>query len=285
MPHRFYCNPLSITAEGVEGPEGAEGAGGSGGVCRLDAEESRHARKVLRLAAGAAVELFDGEGRLAEAVIESVAPSGVDCRVTAVRRVTPAGPWLTLATAVPKGPRAVEMVNQLAQLGVNRWVPLACDRSVVEPAKTASSAPRKRRRSRGTDEATPTGRGGQLARYERAALAAAKQSGRPTLMQIGEPATPASVLADPFDLTLLLHPETPEAGPHPTPSGGNDLPWREAQRVLLLVGPEGGWTLEELRQADAAGARRWSIGDAVLRIETAAAAGAALVRYLASTRD
>ena len=264
MPPRFYCSPLPDLApewsDAAGGELAAGGGQGSRGGCVLGPEESRHARKVLRLGVGDAVELFDGSGRIAEATLTDVKGERVACRVHAVRRAEVSGPWLAVASAVPKGPRAVEMVNQLAQLGVDAWWPLACDRSVVDPRRSGAQS---------------------VARYERAALAAAKQSGRATLLQVGGARTLAEALAEPADRRVLLHIETADAGEG---AGGDALEFTAAERVVLLVGPEGGWTDAEVDTARAAGAVSWRIAEAVLRIETAAAAGAALARYLGRSR-
>jgi 16S rRNA (uracil1498-N3)-methyltransferase len=240
LPPRFYCSTLpELTLPDA--------------VCTLDPDESRHARKVLRLSEGDRVELFDGSGRLAHAVIVDKAlkvPGVVGCRVESIETPPRVTPWLTVASAVPKGPRSAEMVNQLAQAGVDRFVPLTTARSVVDPNEN------------------------QRQRFERAALAAAKQSGRLTRMQIGGARRWEDLPTD-GGLTLMLD----RAG-----QGGAavDDAIRGAERVTLMVGPEGGWDEAERAGAEAAGVRRWRLGPSVLRIETAAVAGAAVVRYLRS---
>jgi len=244
MPPRFFCHPLPGTAL-------------SEARCTLGPDESRHARKVLRLSEGDRVELFDGAGQLADAEIEGFVSGAAVCRVTAQRRVEPTGLRLTVASAVPKGSRAEDMVNQLGQLGVDEFVPMRCARSVAEPSD------------------------GKLERYEKAALASAKQSGRPTMMRIGAVMDFADVLAwtaNRGDAGLILDP------------GGGELPaslnhpQSEAARVVVLVGPEGGWTAEELTQAEQSGFASWRIAQDVLRIETAAAAAASVLRYLGMPR-
>ena len=219
-----------------------------GAVVALDREQSRHAARVLRLAAGAAVELFDGSGRLAEAVVEPGEAAGTRCRVTALHAAAPpaASRHLTLATAVPKGPRLEAMVAQLVQLGCDRWVPLQTARGVVEPGA------------------------GKLERARRVAAEAMKQCGRLTPMEVAAPASLDALLAASADVgLLLLDPRGDAAPPGEAPA---------ANGCLALVGPEGGWTEDELRQIVAAGARRWRLNANVLRIETAAVAAAAVLR-------
>ncbi|MEL7087460.1 MAG: RsmE family RNA methyltransferase [Planctomycetota bacterium] len=238
MPPRFYCDSL---------PEPSL----SEASCTLDADESRHARKVLRMAVGDRCELFDGRGVVAEAELIGFAGGLARCRVMQIRRVEPARPRLTVASAVPKGPRAEDMVNQLGQLGVDVFVPLRSARSVVEPGA------------------------GKRTRYELAALAAAKQAGRAAVMRIADVMNLTDLLTQATDVGLWLDPRG-EAGSRARLADR----LHTADTATVLIGPEGGWTEAEADAARAAGYVGWKIGEHVLRIETAAVAAAAIVREM-----
>jgi len=235
-PPRFYCSQLPHPRL-------------SDRYCMLDADETHHARKVLRLEVGEPVELFDGRGGLAHATIEDYDGSTALCHVTAVETMPPRTPVVTVATAVPKGPRAEAMVDQLSQAGADRVIPLRTQRSVVDP------------------------RAAKLEKFERHAIESAKQSGRLHFMTIAPVAEFADMMREPRDLGLIA-----------TPGDLVDRAWEsklsDAQRLLLLIGPEGGWSPEELRAADAAGFLAWTFSPNVMRIEAAAAAAVALLRYL-----
>ena len=112
-----------------------------------------HLRRVLRLADGAAVELFDDAGLTAAAVL-----SGNTATVTAVEAAAVGG--LVVAAAVPKGQRADWMVEKLCALGAAAWVRLACERSAVRPGA------------------------GKFDRYRRVAVEAAKQSRRAGVLRV-----------------------------------------------------------------------------------------------------
>jgi 16S rRNA (uracil1498-N3)-methyltransferase len=108
-----------------------------------------------------------------------------------------------------------------------------------------------------------------------------KQSGRPWTLSVEPPRDfadwlreTAGPICDGHTLGLLLH---------PTAEPIDDLAERvrAATRVVLLVGPEGGWAEGEVADAAAAGYRPWRMAENVLRLETAAAAGVAILRYLA----
>ncbi len=236
--HRFYCPTLATARLSDE--------------MVLDADESRHAARVLRLEPGAEVELFDGRGTLATARLDRMEgdPGSAVAEVLDVRRQTPERPELHVAVTIPKGPRADDMVVQLSQVGVDHLIPLRTQRSIVDP------------------------RNAKLTRFGRIAVASAKQCGRPFVMQIHQTATLDTLFEQPHDLRLLA---TPDA----RPIQGLAFELHRAQQVLLLVGPEGGFTSEEQDVARSNGCRAWSFSNNILRIETAAITAAALVRYLA----
>ena len=207
---------------------------------------------MLRLGQGDGIELFDGDGWSARCIIQSSPGHTVSVRVVASHQAPPPRPRLTVAAAVPKGSRADDMVEAMSQSGASAWIPLLTQRSVVEP------------------------RPAKLDRWRRAAIESAKQCGRAHVLHIEPPTPLTQAIHRTADVKLLLHPGG--GGADETKRVERDL--RAAGEVLVLIGPEGGWSDEELRTAIAADARPWTIAPHVLRIETAASASCALVRYL-----
>lgn len=255
--HRFFCPVLPKPAIPETGPVESPvvtGIAGGGGVsdarCTLDRQESHHARKVLRLSVGDPVELFDGQGALAQASIEKYdAAARALCHIISTQHQPPIIPSITVASAVPKGPRADAMVAQLSQLGVDRFIPLQADHSVAAPSPA------------------------RLERFAKSAIESAKQCRRLWLMRVEEPHTPADAWAEEgYDLKLIT-----AQGCDPLPDLADRL--RSSRNVLVLVGPEGGWSPAERASSTDAGCLNWSIAPNVLRIETAATA-AAVLRYL-----
>jgi 16S rRNA (uracil1498-N3)-methyltransferase len=211
----------------------------------LGLDESRHLTRVCRLGVGDRVEVFDGRGFVADA--EVLATHG-DCveliaRSAPLPQRQPPAP-LTLATAVPKGDRFDWLVEKATELGVDRLIPLATERSVVEP------------------------RSSKLTRLRRSIIEATKQCRRDRLMVLDEPMSWTKLAGwCPESLRFLADPEgwPPQRWPA--------LP--RGQRLVLAVGPEGGFTVAERVLADQAGWLPIQLGVHTLRIETACLAGCA----------
>jgi 16S rRNA (uracil1498-N3)-methyltransferase len=213
----------------------------SHGRGRLVGDEARHLVRVMRCRVGDEVVAFDGRGTSWRARGASIGrdEAVLDLGAAVVEAATRDAP-LTLAVALPKGDRQKWLVEKLTELGVPRLVPLVTTRGVAE--------------------ATPAA----VERLGRSVIEACKQCGRDTLMAIAEPRTVAEVVAAHRATGGIVVADRGGA-----PLAGFDRP------VVALVGPEGGFTAEELVAVEAAGGRRVSLGPHVLRIETAAIALAA----------
>ena len=220
-----------------------------GGRVLLRGAEANHLASVLRLGPGDLVDLFDGCGTGARAEIigankREVELSVVELEVEPPRR----GPEVVLATAVPKGDRIRSLVEKVTELGVDRMVPLKTQRSVVHP------------------------RAGKQKKMHQAVIAACKQCGRNRLMQI-DPLMAWDDLLAVGNQSLVIGQQGAEA-----PRDAIDRLLGESITTLVLcIGPEGGWTDDELAAAGDAGATLIGVGRHVLRIETAALALAAFV--------
>jgi 16S rRNA (uracil1498-N3)-methyltransferase len=221
----------------------------------LTGDEARHLLRVLRAREGDEVIVFAGTGVAWPARVVRIGRDEVELAVGGPdSRAADPAPALTIAVALPKGERQKWLVEKLTELGVSCLVPLVTDRGVAE--------------------ATPAA----LARLRRTVIEACKQCGRNTLLEIATPATPAELLGrlDPATWPLVADPTGAPLVtlPRPESPGG----------ILALVGPEGGFTCEEVAGAVAAGCAPVSLGPHVLRIETAAIAAAAALGCLARTR-
>ena len=213
----------------------------------LEGDEARHAARVMRARTGDSLEVFDGQGRWWTATITEIDRGKVELELgTGSSEPTAAGGRLTLAVALPKGDRQKWLIEKLTELGVDRLVPLQTTRGVAEPTATA------------------------IERLRRGVIEACKQCGRCRLLEITAPGTLQSIVSlAPPARRLLADPAGLPLAAAATPTGGD---------LLVAVGPEGGFTTEEVAAAEAAGFRRVSLGPHILRIETAAIAMAAAYR-------
>lgn len=223
---------------------------GPGSVLAIGGDEARHALRTKRLRAGEHVEVFDGAGRVALCVVESMADTGerrereLVVRVSSATAVAQDQPRIEVWSATPKGARVDELVEGLSEVGAASWVPLLTARTVVEP------------------------RPAKLDRLRRLAVESAKQCGRAWILEIGRERTWSEAWAPGPGVRVVLA----DAG------GGAYQPGGAAPQVVrLLIGPEGGWTEKERQQAQEAGAVVARFGPHAMRIETAAVAAAAIV--------
>ena len=208
-----------------------------------------YATRVHRLNPGDVVVIFDGQGREVDAALDNG-----DAQWHAVRRgdtrAGRIGAPVTLVWAIPKGARLDDVTRQVTELGVARLLLLETARGVV---RLKGDRAEKRR-----------------ARLDRIAAEAARQCGRADVLSIAGPVSLDDALAATADgRRVVLH---PEGG---VPLEGADL----AAPVAVFVGPEGGFSPRELALADAAGAEQFTLASPVLRTETAAVVGCALVLH------
>lgn len=212
----------------------------------LDEKESRHARSVLRLKAGDAVQLFDGAGRNFAGVVLGDEGGRVSILVSKSEAAPAALPFpLTLAAAVVK-PEAMEWaVEKSCELGASRIVPLLTERVVVRLSADRWA--------------------GKLARWRKIAAESCKQCGQSRLPEIVAPTALDAFLRAEERGSLLLLPTLAAPGEDLSLALDHERP----RATAVLIGPEGDFTRAEADAALAAGARPVSLGALVLRSETA----------------
>jgi 16S rRNA (uracil1498-N3)-methyltransferase len=212
------------------------------GPVYLTGPEAYHLAAVCRARPGDAVCLFNGDGAEYPAIVQSAGKREVTLEV--IRRETPArerGGRLVIAAPLPKSDRADFLIEKLTELGVAEFVPLSTARSVVHPRAT------------------------KLDRLQRAVIEASKQCGRNVLMRVHSLASWTDFAAR-SDLTSQRFVAHPGAVPVSHVQGD----------AVFAVGPEGGFTDEEIALAMELNWKSVDLGPRILRVETAAIALAAL---------
>ncbi|NQV27721.1 MAG: 16S rRNA (uracil(1498)-N(3))-methyltransferase [Rhodopirellula sp.] len=225
------------------------------GTVSFSGPEFHHMIRVTRHQVGDTVRLFDGTGREADAELTFVTRHSATLDVSRIETIPEdAGPRLTIAVPLPKASRAGWLIEKAVELGVTRIIPLKTSRSVVDPRLS------------------------KLDTLRQSIIAASKQCGRSRLMLIspvvdwsdflkkecnGKTIVVAHPGGAPFTTSLVLESLSEVATDAKTQKA------RSNPEMIAVVGPEGGFTIEEITQAVSMGARLVNLGPRLLRVETA----------------
>jgi len=223
---------------------------------------AHHALRVLRLPVGSPIVLFNGEGGAWQATLAAQGKQALAELTAFDPRDTELPGRVTLVQGIATGDKMDWIVEKAVELGAHTVAPIAAQRSVLR-----LSGERLEKR---------------IQHWQRVAQAACEQCGRNRLPVVRAPVTLAQWLADPANaegLRLMCHPDASD-----TLAGA--LPARPTAAALtLLVGPEGGWSDEELELAGRHEVRRVRFGARVLRTETAGVALLAATGALLGWQD
>jgi 16S rRNA (uracil1498-N3)-methyltransferase len=246
---------------------------------RLDGDEGRHLARVLRLAPGAHVRVFDGRGVEVRATIVRVDKSGALLHIVEPVPVAPEPlVAVTVVQAVLKGDGMDAVVRDATMMGVAGIQPVLTARTVVTT------------KALGLDGAPA------IARWRRVAVASAKQCGRARIPEIEPPRMLGALLrASTEPSSPRLRGEARREGtavrlilvePSAITADRSDpLPQPAPASATLLVGPEGGWTPAEVEAATATGWTPWSLGPLTLRADAAALVATSAALYVWAVRS
>ena len=228
------------------------------GFIELPPEEAHHALRVRREIVGNSCVAFDGRGNSALCKVTQATKRDLTIEVNAYESESNDDfGSIRLAVAMPKGDRQRAVIERAVELGVHDLIPLVCQRSVSLPSESASE------------------------KWQRTIVEACKQCERNRLMTIGEPCTFELLLqSDHFkdsrdhetSLKMFAH-------PHDSIFDGISKPFSLYDRyistyssITIAIGPEGGFTNQEVQSAMEAGWRQLDLGPRILRVETAVCA-------------
>lgn len=237
--HRFFLTPAHITPDHVVFPPAP----------------ARQIRVVLRMEAGATVAVLDNSGMMYEVKLAHVDRDGVIGDIVS-KQPTLGEPavQITLFQSFLKRDKFETVLQKCTELGVSRFAPVVTKRTLVQSTEMKAN---------------------KTSRWQAILQEAAEQSERGRIPKLAEPLTFKAMLAQlaDFDLALMLY-----AG-----EGGVGLKTAVSQTqpktIALLIGPEGGYTDQEVTQARAAGAHIITLGPRILRTETAAIVATALTLH------
>ncbi len=248
------------------------------GLVVLDSNDSYHLRGVLRLKSGDTCLVADSKGREALALVSQFRRDGlVELKLMSSPKNLMKNSYIIVAQAIPQRGIMNALVQKAGELGIAKLIPLITKRTQVHIAGSALER--------------------VMGRWKRIAREAAKQSGNPEI-SVELPSTVEEILQKrgEFKQIYLAHPKAEplnyksvtESNVTPAKAGIQELDPRfrggdmgsDDQPVLILIGPEGGFTEEEIDQAEKAGATVFSLFSGVLKSETAFVSIVSLFRYL-----
>lgn len=228
----------------------------------LTPADAEHARIVLRLAAGDRCIGLDGKGSAWPLVVTAsdrrrfeVEIAGDPIREPAPGEPGSSLPWIEVAVAMPRGARAESMIDSLVQLGAAAVTPLITERS--PPAAKSEGAHRRER-------------------WIRIAREACKQSGRLWELELNDPLDVEQLCRRELGARVRLDPRASVCLSDRLDSMAR-LNWTRKKPLVIVIGPEGGFELEEERVLEEVGALSASIAPHVLRIESAAVSALAII--------
>jgi 16S rRNA (uracil1498-N3)-methyltransferase len=243
--HRFYLPPERCAGE----------------TLRLDGREAHHALNVLRLKHGELVTVLDGIGNEFMCTVKDVSRNAVTLSVS-LKNFVPAPPCaVSLLIGIPKGKIIESIIQKSVELGARRIVPILSDRVVTH--LDDENAENKRDK------------------WQNVAIEAIKQCGAAWLPKVEVPVTIEQFLArkEKFDLSLVGSLQKERCHPREVMREFETKYGRLPQSTGIWIGPEGDFTLDELRTIENSGAQPISLGNLVLRVETAAIYCLSILNY------
>jgi len=239
----FYVDPAAMT----------------GPLVTLKGAEAHHIKNVLRLKPEDRIKLIDGTGNGYEAVIKTLDSEKVELEIRhEVQAPETAGARILVAQAFLKEKKMDDLVRKLTELGIAGWIPFFSHRSIPRPDKDRLV--------------------GRTHRWKRIAAEAVKQCRRSDILRIYEALSFKEMLefSQTCDLKIVFwENETVPLNRDPGLKGQVPL-----KVIMLMLGPEGGFTEQEIEMARQGGFAVATLGPRILRAETATLAASALIQYL-----
>ena len=230
-----------------------------GATAQITGGDHLHLARVIRAKVGEKIVLLDGTGRAFMATVAEIGKTATTAQILSDWTMPPEPPiLLTVAQALGKGDKFEQVVQHGTEAGASGFVPVRAERSVVDisAAKIVD----------------------RLERWRQIAKGAAEQSGRSKIAEIGEPLTLPQLAkqaeADAIPL-LILHTD----GNAPSLRAVFEAGLSKVPRLVLAVGPEGGWSPAEVSAALASNHQAVTLGPRILRTETAALVAISQIIY------
>lgn len=219
-------------------------------------QDARHIFKVLRLGPEATISVTDGKGKDYVATILSASSSIIDIQITKEHATSTESPLeITLCSAMLKDKKMDFVIKHVVQLGIYKWMPFFCERSIPSPDNTRLESRHKR--------------------WKTIAKESLKQCGRSHIVDIARPVSFEDLLLNTleYDLKIAFWEESTRPLKALKPA-------QTHQKAIILIGPEGGFSENEIQAARTKGFSSYSLGPRILLAETASIAGCTLIQHI-----
>jgi len=243
--HRFYLPPEKCRED----------------ILWLDGQEARHALRVLRLQAGDDAIVLDGTGNEFSCKVESTSRDALSLRVKKKNFVPPPPCSFTLLVGIPKGKIIESIIQKSVELGARKIVPLLTERVITRLDDEGANLKREQ--------------------WQQTAIEAMKQCGTAWLPEVEAPVSIEDFLArkEKLDLQLVGSLQKERRHPREVFREYEKANGRLPESAAVWIGPEGDFTPNELKAILGGGAHPISLGNLVLRVETAAVYCLSILNY------
>jgi 16S rRNA (uracil1498-N3)-methyltransferase len=220
----------------------------------IHGQDAKHIAKVLRLSQGNPIEVTDGDGRDYTAQIVSISPGNIDVSIlNRYDSLTESPLHITLCSGMLKDKKMDLVIKHVTQLGISQWIPFFCERSIPTP-----DAKRMEKRH---------------LRWETIAGESLKQCRRSRLPKIAAPLSFEQLLdhSAAYELKIAFWEKATQK---------LDSLKKNPANIIILIGPEGGFSEKEIKMAKEKGFLSYSLGPRILRAETAAISSCTLIQHI-----
>lgn len=225
-------------------------------TAKIKGQDAKHISKVLRLKKGDQIEITNGAGKDFTAILTSVTPGTIELNIIdGFDSLTESPIDITLCSGMLKDKKMDVVIKHITQLGIQKWIPFFCERSIPNPDAKKIEKRRKR--------------------WKTIAKESLKQCRRSRVPYISQPLTFENMLDQSisYDCKIAFWEKATHRINRLKKASSN-------KKVVILIGPEGGFSTNEIKSATEKGFLPYSLGPRILRAETASISACTLVQHI-----
>ncbi|OGC16966.1 hypothetical protein A2282_08700 [candidate division WOR-1 bacterium RIFOXYA12_FULL_36_13] len=225
------------------------------GTITIKGNDTNHIKNVLRLSEKDVIEVFDSSGNIYTSIIKKIEPDKISCVISGIKKeeIEPQTK-ITLAQCLPKGKKMDMIIQKATELGVFNIIPVVSERTIPKIEEKSDK---------------------KISHWQKIAKEASQQSGRSIVPQIKSLTKFEDIVKPSINYNFKLIPwegekNNPLKEAVVVASQNSEPLQQDHKKILVLIGPEGGFSQEEVKMANANNFISVSLGKRILRVETAA---------------